>query len=243
MARPTKYSPEVRQRAVRMVRNTGQSIRRSGRPSRRSPRSWAARTRRSDAGFDRPSAIRVSAGLTADERRRLKELERENRELKRANEILMTASAYFAQAELDRRAEGWSGSSMIIGRSMGSSRSGRCSRTLHRRIFGTSRSRPIRRGARLGRETASGWRSFAASARIISRCTGRAKSGGKWPRRTPRRALRRASADAEMGLAGTVRGRAWVTTTQSPTADPAARLRPCQSLGVADRPIRSVAIP
>ena len=44
-------------------------------------------------------------GLTTDERQRLKALERENRELKRANEILRKASAYFAQAELDRRAK------------------------------------------------------------------------------------------------------------------------------------------
>ena len=43
------------------------------------------------------------AGLTGSERERLKELERENRELKRANEILRKASAFFAQAELDRR--------------------------------------------------------------------------------------------------------------------------------------------
>jgi transposase len=43
------------------------------------------------------------AGLTTDERARLKALERENRELKQANEILRKASAYFAQAELDRR--------------------------------------------------------------------------------------------------------------------------------------------
>jgi transposase-like protein len=42
-------------------------------------------------------------GVTSDERERLKMLERENRELKRANEILRKASAYFAQAELDRR--------------------------------------------------------------------------------------------------------------------------------------------
>jgi transposase-like protein len=42
-------------------------------------------------------------GLTSDERERLKALERENRELKRANEILRKASAFFAQAELDRR--------------------------------------------------------------------------------------------------------------------------------------------
>ena len=48
---------------------------------------------------------RQRAGLTTDERQRLKELERENRELRRANEILKKASAYFAQAELDRRAK------------------------------------------------------------------------------------------------------------------------------------------
>jgi transposase len=42
-------------------------------------------------------------GLTTDERQRLKQLERENFELRRANEILKKASAYFAQAELDRR--------------------------------------------------------------------------------------------------------------------------------------------
>ena len=42
-------------------------------------------------------------GQTSEDRERLKALERENRELKRANEILRKASAYFAQAELDRR--------------------------------------------------------------------------------------------------------------------------------------------
>ena len=42
-------------------------------------------------------------GLTTDERERLKALERENKELRRANEILKTASAFFAQAELDRK--------------------------------------------------------------------------------------------------------------------------------------------
>jgi len=57
-------------------------------------RKWVRQTER-DAG-KRP-------GLTTDERERLKQLERENRELKRANEILRKASAFFAQAELDRR--------------------------------------------------------------------------------------------------------------------------------------------
>ena len=51
--------------------------------------------------FERDAGTR--AGLTTSERERLKQLERENRELRRANEILRKASAYFAQAELDRR--------------------------------------------------------------------------------------------------------------------------------------------
>jgi transposase len=45
----------------------------------------------------------VRPGTTTDEAQRIAELERENRELRRANEILKTASAFFAQAELDRR--------------------------------------------------------------------------------------------------------------------------------------------
>jgi transposase len=73
MGGPSRYSPEVRERAVRH---------------------WVRQTER-DQGR--------RAGLTTEERERLKELERESRELKRANEILRKASAYFAQAELDRR--------------------------------------------------------------------------------------------------------------------------------------------
>jgi transposase len=45
------------------------------------------------------------SGLASEERARLKDLERENRELRRANEILRKASAFFAQAELDRKAK------------------------------------------------------------------------------------------------------------------------------------------
>jgi transposase len=59
-------------------------------------RRWVAQAER-DRGL-RP-------GLTSDERARLKQLERENFELRRANEILRKASAFFAQAELDRRAK------------------------------------------------------------------------------------------------------------------------------------------
>ncbi len=55
-------------------------------------------------GSARPSATGGrAAGPTTDERERIKALERENRELRQANEILRKASAYFAQAELDRR--------------------------------------------------------------------------------------------------------------------------------------------
>ena len=57
-------------------------------------RKWVRRAER-DQG--------LREGVTSSERERLKALERENRELKRANEILRKASAFFAQAELDRR--------------------------------------------------------------------------------------------------------------------------------------------
>ena len=62
------------------------------------------RRRRYTIGCGRPRGTRaVGLGLTTDERERLKALERENRELRQANEILRKATAYFAQAELDRR--------------------------------------------------------------------------------------------------------------------------------------------
>ena len=60
-------------------------------------RKWVRREER-DAG--------VRAGPTSDQLARLKALERENRELRQANEILRKASAFFAQAELDRRPMG-----------------------------------------------------------------------------------------------------------------------------------------
>ena len=104
MGRPSKYSPELRERAVRMVsEHAGEyptqwaairSIAEKVGCSTEALRRWVRQAER-DAG-QRP-------GLTTDERARLKQLERENVELKRANEILKKASAYFAQAELDRR--------------------------------------------------------------------------------------------------------------------------------------------
>ena len=99
-----KFSPEVRARAVRMVQEHRDeyasqwaaiaSIAAKIGCTAETLRSWVRQEER-DAG--------QRAGLTTDERARLKALERENRELRRANEILRKASAYFAQAELDRR--------------------------------------------------------------------------------------------------------------------------------------------
>jgi transposase len=103
MTRSSRYPQEVRERAVRMVFEHRDEY----------PSQWAAiasiaakfgmtsetlrrwvRSAETDEGL-RP-------GLTSDERERLKGLERDNRELRRANEILKSASAFFA-AELDRR--------------------------------------------------------------------------------------------------------------------------------------------
>ena len=104
MARPSRYSPEVRERAVRMLLEHQEeydsqwaamgSIASKIGCTTETLRKWVRQAER-DIGR-RP-------GLTTDEKQRLKELERENRELKRANGILRLASAYFAQAELDRR--------------------------------------------------------------------------------------------------------------------------------------------
>ena len=104
MGKPSKYSPEVRERAVRMVREHRAehpsqwaaitSIARKFGCTAETLRNWVRQAER-DSG--------QRGGLTTDERQRFKELERENRELKRANEILRKASAFFAQAELDRR--------------------------------------------------------------------------------------------------------------------------------------------
>jgi len=106
MGRPSKHSPEVRERAVRMVLDHAPehpsqwaAIRSVGEKlgiRTESLRRWVRRVER-DAGR-RP-------GLTSQEAERLKALERENRELQRANEILRKASAFFAQAELDRRSK------------------------------------------------------------------------------------------------------------------------------------------
>jgi len=98
-----KFSPEVRERAVRMVREHREDY-----PSR-----WAAITSiaakigcaswtLSEWAKKAEIDSGVVAGVPSDVAEKMKALERENRELRQANEILRKASAYFAQAELDR---------------------------------------------------------------------------------------------------------------------------------------------
>ena len=101
--RPGPYPAEVRERAVRMVFEHQdeypsqwkaiESISAMLSVNHEPLRQWVRRAE-TDAG--------VRPGLTTDERARLRDLERENRELRRANEILKAASAFFG-AELDRQ--------------------------------------------------------------------------------------------------------------------------------------------
>ncbi len=102
-----RYAPEVRERAVRMVlEHTGESRLAMGGDRRRSRRRLAARRRRCAAGCGRRNGITAcEPGRRSAEQARIKALERENRELRQANEILRKASAYFAMAELDRRSK------------------------------------------------------------------------------------------------------------------------------------------
>ncbi len=104
MGRRSRFSPEVRERAVRLVHESAgahdsqwaaiQSVAEKIGCSSETLRKWVRQAER-DSG--------ARSGLTSEERERLKELERENRELRKVNDILRKASAYFAQAELDRR--------------------------------------------------------------------------------------------------------------------------------------------
>jgi transposase len=104
MTKYRRFSPEVRERAVRLVRkHQGEYT-----------TQWAATTSIASKIGCAPETLRLwirqaerdtgkRPGLTSDDPERLKTLERENRKLRRAHEILRKASAYFAQAELDRR--------------------------------------------------------------------------------------------------------------------------------------------
>ncbi len=103
MKKSTQFSPEVRERAVRMVIEHRAEY----------PSEWATLVSIASKIGCTPETLRnwcrrqggdaVPANKSAAESERIKALEREVRELKKANEILRLASAYFAQAELDRR--------------------------------------------------------------------------------------------------------------------------------------------
>jgi transposase len=104
MSKASRYSPEFRQRAVHLYQEQ--------QPHHASK--WAALNAIAGKVGCTAETLRKwvkqheidqgqREGLSTSERERLKQLERENRELKQANEILRKASAFFAQAELDRR--------------------------------------------------------------------------------------------------------------------------------------------
>ena len=106
MKKTTKYAPEVRERSVRMVFEQ-----RSEHPSQ-----WAAIQSIAAKIGCTPQTLNDwvkkaevdsgrRAGVPTEMAEKLKALERENRELRQANEILRKASAYFAMAELDRRSK------------------------------------------------------------------------------------------------------------------------------------------
>ena len=104
MNKSNKFSPEVRERAVRLVlEHRGEY-----------PSLWLAIESIAPKIGGVPQTLLtwvkrhevdsgVREGVTTADAQRMKELERENKELRRANEILKVASAFFAQAELDRR--------------------------------------------------------------------------------------------------------------------------------------------
>jgi transposase len=104
MTKSNKFSPEVRERAVRMVQEHRGDY----------PSLWAAIESIAPKIGCVPQTLNEwvkqaevnsgqRAGTTTSDAQRIKELEREVKELRRANDILKTASAFFAQAELDRR--------------------------------------------------------------------------------------------------------------------------------------------
>lgn len=104
MNKSNKFSPEIRERAVRLVQEHREEY----------PSLWAAVESiapkigcvpQTLLEWVKRAEINAGArpGTTTTEMQRIKELERENKELRRANEILRTASAFFAQAELDRK--------------------------------------------------------------------------------------------------------------------------------------------
>ena len=151
MNKTNKFSPEVRERAVRMVQEHRGEY----------PSLWAAVEsiapkigRVSQTLLKRVKRQEIDgglrAGITTVEAQRGKDLEREVKELRRANEILKLASAFFAQALLDRRLKSRRASSTRIAPRTGSSRSARSCRSPRRATDATQRVNATRSGAAPG---------------------------------------------------------------------------------------------
>ena len=104
MKKQNKFSPEVRERAVRMVlEHRGQYPSLWATIESIAPKIGCVPQTLNDWVRKHEVDTGTRDGVTSAERERVKELEREVKELRRANEILKLASAFFAQAELDRR--------------------------------------------------------------------------------------------------------------------------------------------
>jgi len=104
MKKQNKFSPEVRERAVRMVlEHRGEYPSLWATIESIAPKIGCVPQTLNDWVRKHEVDTGVRDGVSIAERERVKELERENRELRKANEILKLASAFFAQAELDRR--------------------------------------------------------------------------------------------------------------------------------------------
>lgn len=181
MSKPSQFSPEVRERAVRLVcEQRGEH-----------PSLWAAVetivpmigcSSQTLLGWVKRDQIDSGEreGVSTSERERLKTLERENKELRRANEILKLASAFFAQAELDRPLKSRRPSSINIATPSGSSRSARSCGLPRRAIGVMPHSFAIRRGAVLARYAMNVCNPRSSvSGRPTCRCTARIRSGSR----------------------------------------------------------------
>src|SRR5690606_1986922 len=172
-----KFSPEVRERAVRLVLdNEGQHASRW-----QAVMSIAAKigcTPQTLNDWVKKAEVDSGrrAGIPSDLAEKMKALERENRELRQANEILRKASACFAMPELDRRSKGWWVSSTRTGLRTGSSRSARFCRSPRPATMNIWQSGPIRPGCRNGR---AGMRRCAPRSCGYSRRTGASTASGR----------------------------------------------------------------
>ena len=157
------YAPEVRERAVRLVFTSEhehssrwsatQSVAGKIGCTPETLRKWIRQVEIDQGG---------RSGLTTDHAQKFKELEREVRELKRANEILRKAAAFFAQAEFDRRPRYWCHLLITIETTTVSSRSAPYCRSHRRRIIASNNWNRIRSDAQPVLAQTRCWKSRSA---------------------------------------------------------------------------------